>query len=139
MAFWLLKTEPGCYSWSDLLRDKKTTWDGVTNATALKNLRTLKRGDQAFIYHTGTERAAVGVAEVISAPYADPKMDDERLVTVDIKPLHDLKTPVTLSDIKADPKFQGWELIRQGRLSVVPVPPKMWKHVLELAGRGVQT
>ena len=77
MAYWLLKTEPDCYSWSDLVRDKKTTWDGVTNALALKHLRTMKKGDQALIYHTGGERLAVGIAEIASAPYADPNADDD--------------------------------------------------------------
>ena len=86
MAYWLLKTEPDCYAWDDLARDKKTAWDGVTNALALKHIRTMKKGDLALIYHTGDERAAVGVAEVISAPYPDPKAEDERLVIVDVKP-----------------------------------------------------
>src|SRR5688572_31172839 len=86
MAHWLLKTEPDCYAWDDLARDKKATWDGVTNALALKHLRTMKKGDVAVIYHTGDERQAVGVAEITSAPYADPNGEDERHVVVDLKP-----------------------------------------------------
>ena len=82
MAYWLLKTEPDAYSWDDLARDKKATWDGVANATALKHIREMKKGDTALIYHTGDERAAIGVAEITSAPYPNPKEEDERLVVV---------------------------------------------------------
>lgn len=133
MAYWLLKTEPDCYNWDDLKRDRKTVWDGVANALALKHIRTMKKGDQAAIYHTGKERAAVGLATIISAPYPDPKEDDEKLAVVDIKIDKPLGQPVTLSDFKADPAFEGWDLIRISRLSVVPVPEKMWKRMLKLA------
>lgn len=133
MALWLLKTEPDCYSWDDLSRDKKTVWDGVNNALALKHIRSMKKGDLALIYHTGDERAAVGVAEITSAPYADPKEGDEKLAVVDLKPKQKLPRPVTLSDIKADKTFAGWDLLRIGRLSVVPVPRKMWERIEELA------
>src|SRR6476619_7269028 len=108
MAKWLLKTEPDCYSWDDLVRDKKATWDGVSNALALKHIRTMKKGDLALIYHTGDVKAAVGVAEITSDPYADPKEDDEKLVVVDLKPKRKLGQPVTLSDIKTDKTFAGW-------------------------------
>ena len=133
MAYWLLKTEPDCYNWEDLKRDKKTVWDGVANALALKHIRSMKKGDQAVIYHTGKERQAVGLATITSAPYPDPKEDDEKLAVVDIKIDKPLKQPVTLSDFKADPAFEGFDLIRISRLSVVPVPEKMWKHMLKLA------
>lgn len=136
MPFWLLKTEPDCYSWDDLARDKKTAWDGVTNALALKHIRTMAKGDLALIYHTGDERAAVGIAEIVSAPYPDPKADDERHVVVDVKSKKKLAQPVTLSDIKADPAFAGWDLLRISRLSVVPVPPLMWSHLLDLTKPG---
>ena len=86
MAYWLLKTEPDCYSWADLARDKSTVWDGVSNALALKHIRSMKKGDEALIYHTGDEKAVVGVAEVVSAAYPDPKEGDERLVVVDLRP-----------------------------------------------------
>ena len=133
MAYWLLKTEPSEYAWSDLVRDKKTVWEGITNATALKHLRTMKKGDQALIYHTGGERAAVGIAEITSTPYPDPKKHDEMLVVVDVKPKKALAKPVGLDVIKADKTFAGWDLLRIGRLSVVPVPPLMWKRILDLA------
>jgi predicted RNA-binding protein with PUA-like domain len=133
MSYWLLKTEPDCYNWSDLQRDKKTIWDGVSNALALKHIRTMKKNDLAIIYHTGDERAAVGIARIVSNPYPDPKEDDEKLVVIDLKPVKPLKQPVTLSDFKADPAFQGWDLLRISRLSVVPVPEPMWNRLLELA------
>ena len=133
MAYWLLKTEPDCYAWDDLVRDKSTTWDGVSNALALKHIRSMKKGDLALVYHTGGQREAVGVAEVKSNPYADPKAGDERLAVVDLKPKKKLPQPVSLSDIKADKAFDGWEFLRIGRLSVVPVPPAMWERLLELS------
>ena len=133
MSHWLLKTEPASYAWDDLVRDKKAAWDGVSNATALKHIRTMKRGDTALIYHTGDERAAVGTAEIVSAPYADPKEKDDRLVVFDLKPKRKLPRPVTLDEIKADKAFAGWDLLRIGRLSVVPVTDPMWDHLLKLA------
>ena len=119
MAYWLLKTEPSTYSWADLQRDKKATWDGVTNAAALINIRRMSKGDLAFIYHTGDERAVVGIAEIVSNPYPDPKQDNEKLAVVDLKPKKPLPAPVTLEMIKADKAFAGWDLLRIGRLSVV--------------------
>jgi predicted RNA-binding protein with PUA-like domain len=133
MAYWLLKTEPTEYSWSDLVRDKKSVWSGITNATALKNMRAMKKGDQALIYHTGGERAVIGIAEIASAPYPDPKAGDEKIVVVDLKPKKALPAPVGLETIKADKTFAGWDLLRIGRLSVVPVPPAMWKRIVDLA------
>ena len=133
MSRWLLKTEPDCYSWDDLVRDKKTVWDGVTNALALKHIRSIKKGDEALIYHTGDERSAIGIAQVSSDPYADPKEGDDRLAVVDLKPKKKLANPVSLSDIKADPAFAGWQFLRIGRLSVVEVPDAMWDRILELA------
>ena len=134
MAYWLLKTEPDCYAWDDLVRDQSATWDGVSNALALKHMRTMKKGDLALVYHTGDERAVVGVAEVTSAPYPDPKEGDERIVVVDLRPKQKLARPVTLSDFKADKAFEGWDLLRIGRLGVVPVPEPMWRRVMDLAG-----
>lgn len=133
MARWLLKTEPDCYNWDALARDKKTAWDGVANALALKHMRTMKKGDLALIYHTGDERAAIGIAEITSNPYADPNEQDERLVVVDLKPKQKLPQPVTLADIKADPAFAGWDLLRISRLSVVPVPDELWKRIEAMA------
>ena len=134
MAKWLLKTEPGTYSWDDLARDKKATWDGVSNAVALKNIRSMKKGDLALIYHTGDERQVIGVADVTSDAYPDPKQNDEKLVVVDLKPKRKLKAPVGLDVFKSDKAFAGWELLRIGRLSVVPVPDAMWDRIEELAG-----
>jgi predicted RNA-binding protein with PUA-like domain len=133
MARWLLKTEPDCYSWDDLARAKQTVWDGVSNALALRHIRDMKKGDQALIYHTGKERAAVGVAQIVSDPYPDPKAGDDRVVVVKLRASEKLAHPVTLSDIKADRTFQGWDLLRIGRLGVVPVPDRMWDRIQELA------
>lgn len=133
MAYWLLKTEPDCYSFADLQRDKKTAWDGVTNALALKHIRTMKKADLALIYHTGDERAVVGVAEITRAPYPDPKEEDEKIVVIDLKATKPLPQPVGLDVIKADKTFAGWDLLRIGRLSVVPVPEAMWKRIEHLA------
>ena len=135
MAHWLLKTEPDSYAWDDLARDKQTVWDGVTNALALRHIRTMKKGDLALIYHTGDERAAIGVAEITTAPHPDPKEDDEKLAVVDLKPKKKLKRPVTLDEFKADKAFAGWDLLRIGRLSVVPVPDAMWKRIEALAAQ----
>jgi len=134
MAYWLLKSEPDVYSYDDLVRDKKTEWDGVNNNTALMHIRAMKKGDLAIIYHTGDERAAIGIAEIISAPHPDAALDDPKRVVVTIKPKKKFARPVGLPEIKADPVFAGWDLIRIGRLSVVPVPEKMWDHLAKLAG-----
>lgn len=133
MANWLLKSEPSCYSWSDLTRQERAVWDGVVNATALIHLRRMRKGDRAFFYHTGDQRAAVGIAEIASDPYPNPKEDDPRLVVVDVKPIRPLARPVTLDAIKANPAFAGWDLLRISRLSVVPVPPAMWKRIEKLS------
>lgn len=133
MAHWLLKTEPDCYCWDDLARDKQTAWDGVANALALKHMRTMKKGDMALIYHTGDERAAIGIAEITSAPYPDPKEQDDKLVVVDVKLKKRLSRPVTLAEIKADRAFEGWDLLRISRLSVVPVSEVIWKRIETLA------
>jgi predicted RNA-binding protein with PUA-like domain len=133
LAYWLLKTEPSTYSWADLVRDKKATWDGVANPTALIHLRAMKAGDQAFIYHTGSERAAVGIAKVTKGGYPDPKQDNEKLAVVDLEPVKALAQPVTLDQIKADKAFAGWDLLRIGRLSVVPTSKQMWDRIVEMS------
>lgn len=134
MNYWILKTEPDSYAFSDLEREGATVWDGVSNNAALKHLRDIQPGDLALIYHTGEERSAVGLAEITSAPYPDPKLGDSKLVVVDIKPLRRLSRPVTLAGIKADPAFAQFALVRQGRLSVVPVPAELWERLLQMAG-----
>jgi len=129
MAKWLLKTEPDCYSWDDLARDKKATWDGVSNALALKHIRSMKKGDLALIYHTGNEKRIVGVAQATSNAYPNPQEADERIVVVDLKAKSKLKNPVTLETIKSDPAFKDWELVRISRLGVMPVSEAIWKRL----------
>ncbi|MFL5805930.1 MAG: EVE domain-containing protein [Roseiflexaceae bacterium] len=133
-SLWLLKTEPDSYAYADLERDGATVWDGVSSNAALKHMRAMRPGDLALIYHTGDERQAVGLAEVTSAPYADPRADDPKLVVVDVRPLRRLARPVTLARVKADESFAGFALVREGRLSVVPVTPEQWARLLALAG-----
>ena len=132
--FWLLKTEPEHYSYADLERDGVTVWDGVANNTALMHIRAMQPGDLALIYHTGDERQAVGLAEITSAPYPDPQAGDPKLAVVDLRPLRRLPQPVTLAAVKADPAFADFALVRQGRLSVVPVTPEQWRKLLGMAG-----
>src|SRR5450755_4399053 len=124
---WLLKTEPSTYSFTDLVSEKRAVWDGVANALALKHLRSMKRGDLAFIYHTGDERQIIGIAEVMSDPYPDPQENDPKLAVVDLKPRERLPRPVTLAEIKAKPEFRDFELVRMGRLSVMPVSASRWQ------------
>ena len=131
MAYWLLKTEPSTYSFADLQRDKKTTWDGVKNNLALKHIRAMAKSDLAFVYHSGDEKAIVGIAEIVSNPYADPKHG--ALTVFDLKPVEPLKKPVTLTDVKADKQFAQFELVRMPRLSVMPVPSALWNALRSMA------
>ena len=130
---WLLKSEPGTYSFSDLTREGRTCWDGVSNPVALGHIRAMKEGDEAFFYHTGAEKAIVGLARIVSDPYPDPKLGDPRRVVVDIAPLRPLGTPVPLSAVKADSRFRNFALVRIGRLSVMPVSPEEWKALLAMS------
>jgi len=134
MAYWLLKTEPGTYCFDDLVREKTTTWNGISNAAALKHLRSAKVGDHVFVYHTGDEKQIVGTATVVKAAYPDPAENDDKLVVIDLRAGNPLKKPVTLAQIKADRRLAGWDLVRIGRLSVVPTSPEQWNAVMELAG-----
>jgi len=133
MSDWLFKEEPGCYSFTDLERDGGTTWSGVTNALALIHLRKIKKGDRILYYHTGGEKAVVGVMEAASDAGPDPEDKTGKLVVVKVKPVRRLKKPVSLSDIKADKSFVEWELVRNSRLSVMPVPPAVWKKIEKMA------
>ena len=136
MPNWLLKTEPSTYSADDLAREKTTTWDGIANAAARIHIRSMAKGDRVVIYHTGDERQCVALAEVSAAPRKDPKSEDEKAVVVDLKFKSKFKTPVTLEQIKADKAFEGWDLLRIGRLSVVPTPDKIWNRLIELSSAG---
>jgi predicted RNA-binding protein with PUA-like domain len=124
--YWILKTEPSVYAFADLQRDGRTRWDGISNPVALKHLRSMHRGDQAMVYHTGDEKRVVGLATVASEP-------DEHAV-VELEAGRSVATPVTLAAIKADPAFKDLALVRMGRLSVVPVPADLWKKLLGMAG-----
>lgn len=132
MAYWLLKTEPEEFSFADLMRKGREPWNGVRNPTALKHMRAMKPGDLAFIYHTGKERQIVGVGRVVSEPYPDSTAGDPRIVLVDVAPEFPLPSPVSLSTIKGDPQFGDWELVRQSRLSVMPVSPEHWQTLLHM-------
>ena len=133
--YWLLKTEPSAYSFADLEREKRAVWDGVSNALALKHLRSIRQGDLTFIYHTGDEKQIVGIAEVTSNPYPDPKEKDPKLVVVNLKPRERLPRSVTLAEVKAREEFQDFELVRIGRLSVMPISDSRWKGLLRMAGQ----
>ena len=131
MNHWLLKTEPATFSWSDLLRDKKATWDGVRNFQARKNLKEIKKGDRAFIYHTGDEKAIIGISTIIKECYPEPNALD--WVAVDLAPEMALKNPVTLARIKQDKSLQKMVLVRAARLSVQPVTKEEFDRILELS------
>jgi len=130
---WLLKTEPSAYSFAQLQRDRQTVWDGVKNPQALKNLAHVRQGDHLFIYHTGDVKAVIGIAKALTAGYPDPKKNDPKLTVVDLAPVAPLPRPVTLAEIKSDPRFAGWELVRLPRLSVMPVSAEQWAAIERLA------
>jgi predicted RNA-binding protein with PUA-like domain len=132
MAYWLMKTEPEEFSYQDLVARRQEPWSGVRNNTALKHLREMQVGDFAFIYHTGDEKAIVGISRVVRAAYPDPTAGDERFVVVDVAPVKLLGRPVTLGAIKADERFADWALVRQSRLSVMPVSGEQWAWLLEM-------
>ena len=131
MAHWLMKSEPGTYSWSDLVRDGSTEWDGVRAPAARLHLKAMKRGDEAYFYHSGNERSVIGVMRVTREAAPEPK--DPDWVSVAVEPVRELARPVTLKQVKADPRLGKMELVRQSRLSVSPVRDEEWKAVLELA------
>ena len=112
---------------------KTTTWDGVHNNLALKHMRSMKKGDQILYYHTGDERQAVGIMIITSNPYPNPKEDNERFIVVDVKFKKQLKKPVTLEQMKKEKSFKDWELLRIGRLSVMPVPKNIWDKIIKMS------
>ncbi len=134
MAYWLVKSEPGAWSWDNHVADGVAEWDGVRNHQAAANLRAMKVGDRAFFYHSGAERRIVGVLEVVKAYYADPSDPSGRFGMVDFKALHRLPTPVTLARIKADGRLDHLALVRQSRLSVLPVDDGAWRIICAIGG-----
>ena len=134
--WWLFKTEPGAYSYAQLTSDGRTTWDGVKNPLALKHLAAVEKGDRVFIYHTGDEKAVVGVARATSAAYADPKKSDPKLLVIDVEPVRALAKPVSLAAIKTSGRFAGFELVRLPRLSVMPVADERAAEIERMAKGG---
>lgn len=133
MAKWLMKSEPEAYGWADLVRDGGTEWDGVRNNAARLHLKAMKSGDEAFFYHSMSDKAVVGVMRVAREAQPDPK--DKGWVSVRVEPVQPLPRPVTLAEIKAEPRLSKMELIRQSRLSVAPVRDEEWEAVLKLAAK----
>ncbi len=133
MNYWLVKSEPFKYSWQQFLKDKKTHWDGVRNYAARNNLRDMKKGDEVLFYHSNEGMEIVGIAMVVKEAYQDPTTEDKNWVVVDLKPVKALKKPVTLTDIKADPKFENMELVKNSRLSVQKVTPDEWKLIMNMS------
>jgi predicted RNA-binding protein with PUA-like domain len=132
MASFLLKTEPSTYSWADLVREGRTTWDGITNAAALIAIRQMKAGDEALIYHSGKDKAIIGIAKIVKSAYQDPKQKDPKLAVVDVAPVKALKEPVPLSRIKAEKELADFGLVRISRLSTMPVSAKHRKLLEKL-------
>jgi len=131
---WLFKEEPTHYSWDDLVREKKTVWSGVRNPVAQKHLRSVKKDDRIFYYHTGNEKAVVGEAKAAGDAYPDPKDPAGKLYSVDVAPVRRLARPVTLKEIKADDSFREFPLVRISRLSVMPVTDAEWRRIEKMAG-----
>jgi predicted RNA-binding protein with PUA-like domain len=132
---WLFKTEPSVYSYQQLEKDKKTIWDGVKNNLALKNLNDIEKGDQILIYHTGDEKAAVGVARALSGAYPDPSQKNPRMLVVDIEAVKPLPRPVTLAEVKTNSKLANFDLVRLSRLSIMKVSEEQWNIIETMAGR----
>lgn len=134
MATWLVKSEPGTYGWADMVRDRKTNWNGVRNPQAAGFLKQMQKGDRALFYHSGDERAVVGTVEVVRTAYPDPGDETGRSVQVDVKAGPPLARPVTLAWIKAQPKLKDLLLVRQSRLSVMPVAEEAWAIICREGG-----
>jgi predicted RNA-binding protein with PUA-like domain len=132
MNYWLVKSEPEAYSWADLVKDGKTSWTGVRNYQARNNLQAMKKGELVLFYHSISDKAIVGVAKVDSEAYPDPTTTDTRWLTVDLAPMRDFKDPVTLDQIKQDSRLENIALIKQSRLSVMPLRPEEFEAILSL-------
>ncbi len=139
MSHWLMKTEPDEFSYDDLERRGREPWNGVRNATALRHMRQMRPGDTFLFYHTGNVKAIVGVGTVVTEPYPDVTAGDPKYVVVDTAPAYRFSTPVTLAQVKADPRFAQWELVRQSRLSVMPVSDEQWAWLHEMGGTTTTT
>jgi predicted RNA-binding protein with PUA-like domain len=135
MAYWLMKSEPETYSWADLVKEKRTGWNGVRNFQANNNMKTMKTGDEAFFYHSGKERAIIGIMKVVRTWHPDPADQARRFGMVDVTPLRALEKPVTLQEIKQDAQLKQMVFVRQGRLSVSPVTAKQWKEIVRRGGQ----
>ncbi|MEO6837507.1 MAG: EVE domain-containing protein [Ginsengibacter sp.] len=133
MNYWLAKSEPAVYSWEQLVKDKKTTWDGVRNYSARIHLRSMKKGDEVLFYHSNEGMEIVGIAKVEKEAFQDPTIDDDRWVAVDLRAYKKLKKPVSLVQIKNDNRLKEMALVRISRLSVQPVSQKEWNIIMELA------
>ena len=133
-SYWLVKSEPFKYSWDDLVKDGSTYWDGVRNAQARNNLRDMRKGDLALYYHSNEGKEVVGVARITRESYQDPTTPDDRWVVVDLVPVKAMKENVTLQIIKADPKLEGIALVKQSRLSVMPIEKQHFDRILALGG-----
>lgn len=129
-----MKTEPATFSWEDLVRDGRTVWDGVRNHQAAKNMRSMKKGDFVFVYHSGHEKGVVGIAKVTKEAYPDPTAKEGSWVVVDLVPVKALRRRVSLAEIKAVPALSDMKVVRQGRLSVSPVSAKEWKRIVKMGG-----
>ena len=134
MAYWLVKSEPGAWSWDDQVRDSVTAWTGVRNYQASNNLKAMRLGDLCFFYHSVNEKQIVGVVEVVREAYPDPTDETGRWVCPDLKAVKAVDRPVTLAEIKADPRLVDIALVRQSRLSVMPIEPEHWHLLCGLAG-----
>ena len=132
MGHWLFKEDPSHYSFDQLLREKRTVWEGVSNNLALQHLRRVRKGDRAFCYHTGGEKAVVGVMRIVSNPYPDPGRGEPRWVVVEVEAERRLRRPVTLGEIKGHPELSRLDLVRLPRLSVMPVAPAQWKRLMAM-------
>ena len=131
-SYWLVKSEPFKYAWDELVEDGSTYWDGVRNYEARNHLASMKKGDLALYYHSNEGKEVVGVARITRTAYQDPTTKDERWVVVDLEPVVPLKRPVTLAEIKADASLAEIQLVRRGRLSVVPVTKPEFQRILKL-------
>jgi len=134
MKYWLMKSEPSVYGWDDLVKDKRTSWSGVRNHQASNNMKAMQQGDRAFFYHSNEGLAVVGIMEICRLYYPDPSDEAGKFGMVDVKPVMPLKTPVTLAQIKAEPRLAGIPLVRQSRLSVMPIDDKSWRLICEMGG-----